>query len=329
MRKRLTDVRNRINALLVPAPLKTHFRTLAKEREQPLTRCIVDNFLTGDYFPPGYSGTEAGRRDLEDHLFGRLDEGRVTVIPWLDTLYPLKGAHILEIGCGPGASTIALAEQGAQVTSVEMYAPWLKIARERCRLYDLDVAFHEMNAADVGMLNIENFDMVLFFACIEHMTLQEKLRALGTVWARLKPGGHLAVVHTPNRLWWYDFHTSRLPFFNWLPDDLAMHYSRHSPRQPFNTEFRPPISDAMTDKFTRVGRAASYHEFELAVPGLRSLDISCMNAWLRKRNPLQYLKWFFCDKRFQNTISRLGPDLPEAFYAPGLSFSIRKPLPHK
>ena len=35
---------------------------------------------------------------------------------------------------------------------------------------------------------------------------------------------------TPNRLLWWDHHTSILPFYGMLPDDLAIAYADRSPR---------------------------------------------------------------------------------------------------
>src|SRR5947209_16094325 len=40
----------------------------------------------------------------------RLRRDRFAVIPWLDRTRPLRSSRILEVGCGRGASTVALAE---------------------------------------------------------------------------------------------------------------------------------------------------------------------------------------------------------------------------
>jgi 2-polyprenyl-3-methyl-5-hydroxy-6-metoxy-1,4-benzoquinol methylase len=49
----------------------------------------------------------------------RLQMGRYELIPWLEHTMPLRGKRILEIGCGTGAATVALAEQGANVAALE------------------------------------------------------------------------------------------------------------------------------------------------------------------------------------------------------------------
>ncbi len=306
---------------LIPKSIKGNFRTISRENEAQLSRYIIDFYLNSEQFPQYYAESDAGREDLEDHLRRRLQVDRCRIIPWLDTFHPLKGARVLEIGCGTGASTVALAEQGARITAVDVHAPSIRVAQERCRLYALDeVVFLVANACDLQMVALETFDYVIFFACIEHMTLEERVASVSSAWARLRPEAYLVVVDTPNRLWWYDSHTSLLPFFNWLPDDFTAHYSQYSPRRPFNQSFRPPLDRESQLDFSRTGRAASYHEFEIAIPDLEQCWVGCMNAFLRKRDPLRYLWWIVSrDGRYERLIERLGPELAGAFYAPYLT----------
>jgi 2-polyprenyl-3-methyl-5-hydroxy-6-metoxy-1,4-benzoquinol methylase len=158
-RNKLKHARDALNDMLVPTSIKANFRCLSKEAERQLSESITKNYLSSNYFPSGYAETEVGRNDLSDHLYVRLREHRSTIIPWLNTLRPLKGSEILEIGCGTGTSTVALAEQGARVTAVEVDARSLRVAKERCHLYGLEtVTFHDMNAQDVGRQPLDNFD---------------------------------------------------------------------------------------------------------------------------------------------------------------------------
>ena len=124
-----------------------------------------------------------------------------------------------EIGCGTGSSTVAMVEQGAHVTGVEMAPAALVVARRQCELYDCtDVAFVEANATDaVELVDVGSYDVVLFFAVLEHMTSRELLTALPAYWERMRPGAILGVIEAPNRLWLWDQHTAELPFFHWLP----------------------------------------------------------------------------------------------------------------
>src|SRR6266850_7471643 len=102
----------------VPDGIKANFRTIDKPQLDLIERSIRNHYFASS--PEGYLSTEWGRNDLEDHLFRRLDTDRNLIIPWLDEARPLRNASILEIGCGTGCSTVALAEQGAQVTAIDV-----------------------------------------------------------------------------------------------------------------------------------------------------------------------------------------------------------------
>ena len=174
--------------------------------------------------------------DLHDHVKGRLDSDRRLVIPWLDAAQPLRGSRILEIGCGTGSSSVALAEQGASVVGIDIDEGSLAVGRDRAAAYGVDVEFRALNADQLAdTFTVGQFDSIIFFAALEHMTLAERLSALRDAWGMLNLGGLLTVVETPNRLWWFDAHTARLPFFHWLPNELAFEQLRHSARENFRT----------------------------------------------------------------------------------------------
>lgn len=251
---------------------------------------------------------------------------RRLVAPWLNSAKPLKGANILEIGCGTGSSTISLAEQGANVTAIDILEKSLVVAKERCRIYGLDVEFHQTNATEVdNIFKNRHFNFIIFYASLEHMTLNERLSAMRSTWEMLLPGDLWCVIEAPNRLWYYDSHTSLLPFYHWLPDDLAFRYAQFSPRKDFNQMFKELTPEAQLS-FLRQGRSISFHEFELAMKPIKELDIvSCMWLYNRKRNPLIWMKWrFSLEYKYDKLLSRIYPTLDKSFLQPALDFLIRK-----
>ena len=144
--------------------------------------------------------------DLYEHLTGRLTDDRYSVVPWIDDAYPLDGASVLEIGSGTGASTVALGEQGALITGVDVDATALKVARARCQAYNIKVDFHCINGAEIprAFCN-KTFDIVIFFAVLEHMTLDERLEAIKITWKRPALAEFSwRVAETPNRLWFQE-----------------------------------------------------------------------------------------------------------------------------
>lgn len=105
-------------------------------------------------------------------------------------------------------------------------------------------------------------------------------------WSLLPAGGVLVVVETPNRLWWFDLHSSKLPLFHALPDELAFHYTRFSQRENFRELYRDYSNPAAREHMLRRGRGVSFHEFDVAIgTGLRVL--SSLDSFYGWREPLR------------------------------------------
>ena len=158
------------------------------------------------------------------------------------------------------------------------------------------------------------------------MVHRERLSAIRTVWEMLSPDDLCCVVDTPNRLWYVDSHTSLLPFFSWLPDELALQYSRFSPR----SSFREVCSDQSEDGrvgFLRQGRGVSFHEFHLAIgqPPERVNVVSSLGAYLKQRNPWRrFRRRSSLEARFESVLSEVCPGLHRAWLQPSLDLIIRK-----
>jgi SAM-dependent methyltransferase len=282
------------------------------------------------YCTSGAGGEDASitAENVETHLRRRLEADRRVFVPWLDAVCKLPGARVLEIGCGTGASTVALAEQGAEVVGLDLSEPAISLARQRCAAYGVSAEFHRANAVEAPALFADrSFDLIVFFASLEHMTHAERLQALAGAWGMLAPGRFLGLVETPNRLWYVDNHTSLLPFFLWLPDDLAMAYSRFSPRSGFRERYAGDDPSQITD-FLREGRGVSYHEFELAlqIPAEQLPVASSLGTHhpllerLRRWRPARPL-----DTRYRALLEEIYPGLDRGFLFPSLDLLLRKP----
>jgi S-adenosylmethionine-dependent methyltransferase len=310
-----------------PGHLASRFRTLAERGDETL-RGLIAEHLSARHGAAHLESVE-GRRDLDGHWRRRLARDRRELVPWLDAARPLFGTRILEIGCGTGCSSVALAEQGALVTAVDVDAGSIDLARARCELHGLDVEFVVANASEVAAkLGDEHFDQVIFAASLEHMTHRERLDAMSDAWRMLAPGSLWCITDTPNRLWFFDDHTSRLPFYMWLPDDLAFAYAHFSPR----TGFRDVYDDWDEESalhFLRRGRGVSYHEFDLALaPSADLAVVSCLRLFLRERRRLHRLRsWRHRNEpqwRYPELLASLRPDLHPGFFQPSLDLVIEK-----
>lgn len=308
----------------IPIHLKSRFRRLDESEITKLQESLKTNFYKDS--PPDFLASESGKRDLSDHMFDTLKLNRHYIIPWLDSIKKLEGSKILEIGCGTGATTIALAEQGAIVTGLDIDEPSLKEAKDRCDIYKIDATILKSNAMDIrSLFSRGDFDFIIFYASLEHMTHQERMIALADAWSLLPKDGILGVIETPNRLWYFDSHTSGLPFYLWLSDDMAIEYSRFSARKTFN-DLNNLSGELSYAELMRWGRGVSFHEFELAIEGVNlNSRVSCSADFVRKQRLASRLKWRFSkEHQFEKFIHSLRLDIHSGFFQPYLNISITK-----
>ncbi len=308
----------------IPRLLERNFRQADPPALERIEDALREHFFSGD---EEYLATDTGKLELADQLTERLDEVRRYYIPWMDDASPIYDTDVLEIGCGTGLATVALAEQEASVTAIDTNPGALAAAKERLRAYDLKVEFLHASATQIAdTFAGRNFDTILLFACLEHLLPVERLEVLRQAWKLLRGGGMLCVADTPNRLWHFDNHSSMLPFFHWLPDELACRYSRFSPREIYNEVFdenRPETKDQLL----RMGRGASYHEFELAIAPLSELDIvGYKSGFLARRSvPFRIARAMSRDARYRAFLARSAPSVHPAFLEMTLDVIIRKP----
>ncbi len=125
---------------------------------------VVSQLLKHHYFSRSYLeerhthnleaflSSPAGKTDFYNHLHRRFDTFRKTIIPWLNDAKPLSGSTILEIGCGTGSSTVALAEQGSTVYAIDIEEDSLEVAKGRCHAYGVSAKFSSVSAVEIGRL---------------------------------------------------------------------------------------------------------------------------------------------------------------------------------
>ena len=197
----------------IPSALRSRHTLIDAAGMQRVRESIQTHYHQGWRAKENYSEAFY-EHDLKAHLHTRLEGDRRFVIPWLNAARPLKGMRVLEIGCGTGSSSVALAEQGAHVTAIDIDSAALEVARERCRIHGVNVDIREASAS--ALRSFGPMDAVFYFAVLEHMIQEERLQSLTEAWSVLSAGGLLAIIETPNRLWFFDQHTAQLPFYNWL-----------------------------------------------------------------------------------------------------------------
>jgi SAM-dependent methyltransferase len=178
--------------------------------------------------PPGVS------RALWDHLHDTgsaqaYDEQLAnTPLLSLDVKYVLEQCQppgsLVDLGCGTGRLTIALAQKGYRPTGVDLSPEMLRVMRAKTHALGLDIPGIQANLVELDALAGAAFDHA---ACL-FSTLgliegwSNRLRFLSHVHRLLRQGGTF-VVHVHNR--WFHLWTRagrRLLWRNWLSGDFLM-----------------------------------------------------------------------------------------------------------
>ncbi|HUY18019.1 MAG TPA: class I SAM-dependent methyltransferase [Candidatus Binataceae bacterium] len=108
---------------------------------------------------------------------------------------------VLEIGCGTGDLTCALARDTPRVVAIDLSSRELKLAQLRAARYpELTgrIEFLRMNAVRLELAEA-SFDFAVSTSMIEHLHPDDVDRHLREVWRVLKPSGRY-LVWCPNRL---------------------------------------------------------------------------------------------------------------------------------
>jgi ubiquinone/menaquinone biosynthesis C-methylase UbiE len=135
---------------------------------------------------------KAGRdwTDLQERMDANLSGIHDAVI---DFAAPAPGMAILDVGCGTGATSMALARIAGldgSVTGLDVSKPMLGLARRRAAQAGLEIAFVEGDAA--GQPFTPTYDLV--FSRFGVMFFDDPVAGFANIKTALKPGGRLAFV---------------------------------------------------------------------------------------------------------------------------------------
>jgi len=112
-----------------------------------------------------------------------------------ESLLPLQGARILELGCGNAEKTRAIAQAGkvASITALEVD----KVQHAKnTQIRDLPNVDFRFGGAEAIPAPDASFDIVLMFKSLHHVPLEMMDQALAEIRRVLKPGG-LAYISEP------------------------------------------------------------------------------------------------------------------------------------
>jgi ubiquinone/menaquinone biosynthesis C-methylase UbiE len=107
---------------------------------------------------------------------------------------PHPPSSVLDVGGGPGRYAIALAQQGYEVTLVDLSRQNLELARRKAQTYEVALAgYIHGNVLNLTHFPKEHFDAMLLLGPLYHLlTREERQKALCEALRVLKPGGLIA-----------------------------------------------------------------------------------------------------------------------------------------
>lgn len=117
----------------------------------------------------------------------------------LHTINPLRAGFItekvtapspkvLDVGCGGGILSEALARTGAQVTGIDLSQASIEAARRHAQSQGLSIDYRIVSAEEIAQTQTGSFDVVTCMEMLEHVPEPEKIVAACA--QALKPGGH-------------------------------------------------------------------------------------------------------------------------------------------
>ena len=110
-------------------------------------------------------------------------------LDWIAQHAVLEGARVLDVGCGGGILTEAMARRGARVTGIDLSHKALNVAQLHLHESKLSIEYLETSVEDYAASHAGNFDLVTCMELLEHVPDPASMVA---ACARLvRPGGQV------------------------------------------------------------------------------------------------------------------------------------------
>lgn len=141
-----------------PSPLPTSRRHPSAQNLAQRPMLVRDGVAPAVLTPASYPHGAELPRDTVQFGPDLDDEGLSKLIA---AVGPLEGRRVLDLGCGAGAASVALARKGARVISVESSTARLAQARHAAEVADVKVEFHHSDLADLAFLRADSIELVV------------------------------------------------------------------------------------------------------------------------------------------------------------------------
>ncbi|MBE8214754.1 MAG: bifunctional 2-polyprenyl-6-hydroxyphenol methylase/3-demethylubiquinol 3-O-methyltransferase UbiG [Endozoicomonadaceae bacterium] len=108
---------------------------------------------------------------------------------YIDSQAILSHKTVLDVGCGGGILSEAMALRGAEVTGIDLAEKSLQVAREHSKKTGVSIEYQCLSAERLSEQESESFDIITCLEMLEHVPDPEKtIQACAKL---VKPDGHL------------------------------------------------------------------------------------------------------------------------------------------
>ncbi|UCF95739.1 MAG: bifunctional 2-polyprenyl-6-hydroxyphenol methylase/3-demethylubiquinol 3-O-methyltransferase UbiG [Desulfobacterales bacterium] len=90
-------------------------------------------------------------------------------VNYINTRAPLTDRQVLDVGCGGGILSEAMAALGARVTGIDMGAAPLMVAKRHAQATGLSVAYRRITVEKLAQTRANGFDIVACLELLEHV----------------------------------------------------------------------------------------------------------------------------------------------------------------
>ena len=104
-------------------------------------------------------------------------------LEWIDRHAALAGKRVLDVGCGGGILTEAMAQRGARVTGIDLSDKGLRVAELHLQESRLSVTYEKASVDDFAARQAGEFDVVTCMELLEHVP---EPAAMVAAWLRVQ-----------------------------------------------------------------------------------------------------------------------------------------------
>jgi SAM-dependent methyltransferase len=186
-----------------------------------------------------------------------------------DSLNPIDGKRILDIGCGSGALAATLSSEGAKVVGIDVEETAIESARRNAPLAE----FRTGSASQLSFAD-QAFDATIFVNSLHHIDPPSMEQALSEAGRVLKHGGHLIVIEPlPEGSFFETFRS--------IEDETAVRLESQSAIRRFT---RPDLRHEKSVEFLRI---ETFGDFDAFISRTTAADKSRLAIVNQKRKPIR------------------------------------------